>query len=57
VHLSDIAATLERVAGVDYISELNLLADGTPQGESIAIPPDRIVVAGTFRILLKGSER
>ncbi|MBD2089961.1 putative baseplate assembly protein [Microcoleus sp. FACHB-1515] len=56
VYLSDIAATLERVAGVDYIRELNLLLNGTPQGESIAVPPDRIVVAGTFRILLQGSE-
>jgi phage-related baseplate assembly protein len=57
VYLSDVAATLERVPGVDYIRELNLLLGGTPQGETIPVPPDRIVVAGALRILLKGSER
>jgi phage-related baseplate assembly protein len=56
VYLSDVAAMLERVAGVDYISQLNLLRDGTPQPEEVAIPADRIVVAGPLRILLQGEE-
>jgi hypothetical protein len=56
VYLSDVAAMLERVVGVDYISQLNLLRDGTPQPEEVVIPADRIVVAGPLRILLQGEE-
>ena len=56
VYLSDVAATLERVVGVDYISQLNLLREGTPQPEEVVIPADRIVVAGVLRILLQGGE-
>jgi hypothetical protein len=50
VFLSDVAATLERVPGLDAVLELALLLDGQLQGEQVAVPPDRIVVAGTLRI-------
>jgi hypothetical protein len=56
VYLSDIAATLESLPGVDYVRTLNLLLDGTPAGERIDVPPDRIVVAGTLRITVAGRE-
>jgi hypothetical protein len=52
VFLSDVAAVIESVHGVDYAGTINLLLDGTPRGEMIAVPPDRIVVAGTLRITL-----
>jgi hypothetical protein len=52
VYLSDVAATIERVPGVDYVSELALLAGGELQGEQVAVPRDRIAVAGTLRIKL-----
>ncbi len=52
VFLSDVAAVLERVDGVDYVKELTLLLNGAPQGESIKVPEDRIVVAGEIRIKL-----
>ena len=48
VHLSDIAAVLEGLDGVDYVEELNLLLHGSPQGESVTVPADRIVMAGLF---------
>ena len=38
VYLSDVAAVLETVPGVDYVQELDLLLDGTPQGENVAVP-------------------
>jgi uncharacterized phage protein gp47/JayE len=57
VYLSDVAAALEAVPGVDYVQTLNLLLDGTPQGERVPVPPDRIVVAGDIRVTLVGSER
>lgn len=57
VYLSDVAAVLEHVAGVDYVATLNLLLDGTPRGERIDVPGDRIVVVGPLRITLQGSER
>jgi hypothetical protein len=56
VYLSDVAALLEAVPGVDYVATINLLLDGTPRGEVIDVPPNRIVVAGPLRITLTGSE-
>jgi hypothetical protein len=50
VFLSDVAAVLERVPGLDAVHELALLLDGQLQGEQAAVPPDRIVVAGTLQI-------
>jgi hypothetical protein len=52
VYLSDVAATLERVPGVDHVRELALLVGGQLQGERAAVRPDRIVVAGTLRVRL-----
>jgi hypothetical protein len=52
VWLSDVAARLEGVEGVDYIATLNLLLDGTPRGETVAVPADRIVVAGPHAVTL-----
>ncbi len=50
VCLSDVAAVLERVPGIDAVRELALLLDGQLQGERIAVPAGRTVVAGTIRI-------
>ena len=52
VFLSDLAAVLEHVAGVDYVEELQLLVDSELQGERVAVADDRIVVAGQFRVNL-----
>jgi predicted phage baseplate assembly protein len=52
VYLSDVAAVLEAVRGVDYVSTLNLLWKGSPSGERLEVPPDRIVVAGQLKIML-----
>jgi hypothetical protein len=57
VYLSDVAALLEAVRGVDYVETINLLLGGTPQEESIDVQPDRIVAAGPLRITLKARER
>jgi predicted phage baseplate assembly protein len=57
VFLSDVAALLEAIDGVDFVSELELLLDDIPQGEHVAVPPDRIVVAGPLRIEMQGPER
>jgi hypothetical protein len=43
---------LQRVPGVDYIQNLDLLLDSIPQGEVVMVPPDRIVVAGAMRVRL-----
>jgi phage-related baseplate assembly protein len=56
VFLSDVAAVLEAVPGVDYVSTIDLLVDGTPRGDRAEVPPDRIVVAGDLRLTLTGSE-
>jgi hypothetical protein len=56
VFLSDVAALLEAVEGVDFVEELFLLRDDTPQGERVAVPPERLVVGGDIRIKIKISE-
>ena len=56
VYVSDIAAVLERVEGVDYVKELELLVDGQLQGERVAVPDGRIVSAGEIRLKMESSE-
>ncbi len=53
VYLSDVAALLEGLAGVDHVEDLNLLLNDTPRGEWISVPTDRIVVTGTLHVEMK----
>jgi predicted phage baseplate assembly protein len=53
VYLSDIAAVLERVDGVDYVKELDLLVRGQLQGQRVAVADNRIVAAGDIRLKLE----
>jgi hypothetical protein len=57
VYLSDVAALVESVPGVDYCQRLDLLRDDVPAGERLAVPPDRIVVAGAIRVEIVTAER
>jgi hypothetical protein len=57
VYLSDVAAVLETLPGVDYVQELELLLEGTPQGEQVAVPLDRIVVAGPMQVRIRAREQ
>jgi hypothetical protein len=52
VFLSDVAATLERVEGVDFVRELTLSLGGVPQGDRVKVPDDRIVAAGKIKLKL-----
>jgi hypothetical protein len=56
VYLSDVAAEIERVDGVDYVEELSLLLGGVAQGESVAVGDAEIVAAGTITLKLVESE-
>lgn len=56
IFLSDLAAVLEAVDGVNYVSELSLLLNDTPRGERIEIPEDRIVVAGPLRVEMQAGD-
>ncbi|HEX6050237.1 MAG TPA: putative baseplate assembly protein, partial [Gemmatimonadaceae bacterium] len=53
IFLSDLAAVLEQVVGVDYVEELALLHQGVPFGERVPIAADRIAVAGTVTVTLR----
>ena len=57
VHLSDVASLLEGTRGVDYVESIVLIGNGVPQGERVAVPLDRIVVAGSLQFTLAGPER
>jgi hypothetical protein len=52
VYLSDIAALVESVSGVDYASSIDLLVGDTPVGEVALVPNDRVVAAGNVRVIL-----
>lgn len=54
VFVSDVAALLEGLPGVDYVASLGLDRDGEPAGEHVTVPDDRMVVAGPLRITLTG---
>jgi uncharacterized phage protein gp47/JayE len=56
VWLSDLAPLLERVPGVDHISEIALLRSGELLGEHVPVANDRIPVAGEIRLRLVGGE-
>jgi hypothetical protein len=57
VFLSDVAAVLEAVDGVDFVEELTLILNGAPQGERVRVPAQSIVVGGTFTLKLTVASR
>ena len=54
VYLSDVAAVLADVSGVDYVATLSLLLNGAPQGESVTVPTNQLVAAGPIQLTLVG---
>jgi hypothetical protein len=52
VYLSDLAAVLERVEGVDHVADLAISVAGRIAGEKVDIAPGRTVVAGVLRLKL-----
>jgi hypothetical protein len=55
VYISDVAAILEAIPGVDHAEFLELRLNDTPVGDFVSVPPDRIVVAGPIRIEVRGA--
>jgi hypothetical protein len=56
VYMSDVAAVLERVNGVDYVKELALSVRGNLLGEQVRVGDDQVVVAGVIRLKLEAAE-
>jgi predicted phage baseplate assembly protein len=56
VFISDVAALLEGVSGVDFVKELALLLDGALQGDRVPVAAERMVVGGEFRIKMIEAE-
>jgi len=52
VFLSDVAAVLGDVDGVDFVEDLSLFVNGVLQGDSAHIPAGQIVVAGQLQLNL-----
>jgi hypothetical protein len=55
VFISDVAAILEAIPAVDHAEFLELRLNDTPVGDSVTVPPDRMVVAGPIRIEVRGA--
>lgn len=55
VYLSDMAALIEALDGVDHAAELSLLVAGAPAGEVVGVPSDRLVAAGFLDVTLGGT--
>ncbi len=56
VYASDLCAALEGLEGLDYVSSLALLVGGSPVGDHIRVPDDRMVVAADLTVRLHGSD-
>lgn len=56
IFLSDVASVVESTDGVDYAASLALLVNGTPAGERVQVPRDRIVAADVVRVTIYGGE-
>lgn len=56
VQVSDMARLLGSVPGVDVVTRLELLIDGSPGGDRVGVPPDAVVCAGTVVVSLTGQE-
>ena len=54
VFLSDVAAILEGLPGVDHVEQLQLHFDTMVVGDRVNVAPDRMVVAGPLRITVRG---
>jgi hypothetical protein len=56
VFISDVAAMLERVEGLNYVSRLELLDNGVPQGERLVIRDAFTVTAGVITLKIEAPE-
>ena len=55
VYLSDVATVVDGVAGVDHVTQLMLMLDEIPAGESVSVSPNRLIAAGTMQIVMEGA--
>jgi uncharacterized phage protein gp47/JayE len=55
VYLSDVAAALRAIEGLDYVEELSLYRDGVLQADRVTVGPNRIVAAGQIRINVRAA--
>jgi hypothetical protein len=55
VYLSDVATVVDGVAGVDHVTQLMLMIDEIPAGESVSVPPNQLIAAGTMQIVMEGA--
>jgi hypothetical protein len=55
VYISDIAAILEAIPGVDHAELLELRLNDTPVGDSVTVPPNRMIVAGPLLVEVRGA--
>jgi predicted phage baseplate assembly protein len=54
VFLSDVAALVERVSGVDVVTAMTLTVEGAAVGERVEVAPDRLVVTGACDLRVLG---
>ena len=57
VYLSDVAAVLEAVDGLDFAETIRLLVNGEVRDGVAKVPPDRIVTAGNVQLNAKEARR
>jgi hypothetical protein len=55
VYLSDVATVVDGVAGVDHVTQLMLMIDEIPAGESVSVPPNQLIAAGTMQMVMEGA--
>lgn len=56
VYASDLCAALEAIEDLDYVDAVSLLVAGSPVGDRVAVPEDRVVAAGDLTVRLAGGD-
>jgi hypothetical protein len=53
VFLSVIATILQKLSGIDYVDQLELIINDAPAGDQVAVPSNKVVAAGPIQIVIQ----
>ena len=55
IFLSDISTILQKIPGVDYVDQVELIVNSSPAGDQVAVPPNKLIAAGPIQIVMEAA--
>jgi hypothetical protein len=55
IFLSDISTILQKLPGVDYVDQVELIVNNSPAGDQVAVPPSKLIAAGPIQIVMEAA--